>query len=149
MRTVAEILVRTTELHRAGKLDQAARGYRRILKIDPHNEDALHRYGQLLARKGDQAAAKRMFEMLTLVRTDTYKPWLLLGRSCEALGQFVDAAEAYCEVIRLQPAVPGIFSKLANVLIRAGRIEDAHKTLMTGFGVVTADLACGASLSLH
>lgn len=150
MRTVADVLKKTTELHQAGKLKQAAHGYRQILEIDPHNEDALYRYGQLLSCKGDHAAARRMFDLLTLVRSDSYKPWLLLGQSCEALGQFLDAAEAYREVIRLQPAVPGIFSKLANVSIRAGRIEDAHKTLMAGFEVVVAgDISGEASLSLH
>jgi cytochrome c-type biogenesis protein CcmH/NrfG len=83
------------------------------------------------------------------VRTDSYKPWLLLGQSCEALGQFLDAANAYREVVRLQPAVPGIFSTLANVSIKAGRIEDAHKALVAGFEVVTTDIAAGASLSVH
>jgi Flp pilus assembly protein TadD len=149
MRTLADILKKATQLHQAGKLEQAARGYRRILKINPRNEDTLHRYGQLLARTGDHGAAKRMFELLTLVRTDSYKPWLLLGQSCEALGQFLDAANAYREVVRLQPAVPGIFSTLANVSIKAGRIEDAHKALVAGFEVVTTDIAAGASLSVH
>jgi cytochrome c-type biogenesis protein CcmH/NrfG len=60
------------------------------------------------------------------MRTDTYKPWLLLGQSCEAMGQYLDAANAYREVIRLQPGVPDIFSKLANVLFKAGRIEGAR-----------------------
>jgi len=150
LRTVADVLKKTTELHQAGKLDQAARGYRRILEIDPGNEDTLYRYGQLLACKGEHAAARRMSELLTRVRTDSYKAWLLLGQCCEALGQFHDAAEAYREVIRLQPAVPGIFSKLANVSSRSGRIEDAHKTLMAGFEMVIAgDISGGASLSLH
>lgn len=149
MRMTEDLLKKTTELHQAGKLDRAARGYRRILEIDPRNEDTLYRYGQLLACKGDHAAARRLFERLTLVRTDSYKPWLLLGQCCEALGQFLDAAEAYREVIRLQPAVPGIFSKLANVSVRAGRIEDARKTLMAGLEVMAIDIAGGASLSLH
>jgi tetratricopeptide (TPR) repeat protein len=148
-RTIADALKEATELHQAGKLDEAARGYRQILDVDPRNEDTLHRYGQLLARKGDHAAAKRMFKLLILLRTDTYKPWLLLGQSCEALGQHLDAANAYREVIRLQPAVPGIFDKLANALFKAGRIEDAHKALMTRFGLTAKDMQIGASLSIH
>ncbi|WP_439924646.1 hypothetical protein [Nitrobacter sp. JJSN] len=114
MRTLADILKKATQLHQAGKLEQAARGYRgyrRILKIDPRNEDTLHRYGQLLARKGDHGAAKRMFELLTLVRTDSYKPWLLLGQSCEALGQFLDAANAYREVVRCSLPFPAFSAR--------------------------------------
>jgi tetratricopeptide (TPR) repeat protein len=120
LRTVADVLKKTTELHQAGKLKQAAHGYRRILEIDPHNEDALYRYGQLLSCKGDHAAARRMFALLTLVRSDSYKPWLLLGQCCEALGQFLDAAEAYREVIRLQPAIPA-FSANSRTS-RSGRV---------------------------
>jgi tetratricopeptide (TPR) repeat protein len=150
VRTVAAALKEATNLHQAGKIDQAARAYRQILEIDPRNENTLHRYGQLLASKNDHVAAKRVFKLLTRMRTDTYKPWLLLGQSCEALGQFLDAANAYREVIRLQPAVPNIFSKLANVLFKAGLIEDARKALMNSYGVaVTGGGEGGASFSIH
>lgn len=149
VRTIADALKEATDLHQAGKLDQAARAYRQILEMDPRNEGALHRYGQLLARRGDHVAAKRVFKLLTRMRTDTYKPWLLLGQSCEALGQFLEAAHAYREVIRLQPAVPDIFSKLVNVLFKAGRIEDARRALMISYGVGTAGVEGGESFSIH
>lgn len=84
VRAIADALKEATDLHQEGKIDQAARAYRQILETDPRNEGALHRYGQLLARRGDHVAAKRMFKLLTRMRTDTYKPWLLLGQSCEA-----------------------------------------------------------------
>lgn len=148
-RAIADALKEATDLHQEGKIDQAARAYRQILETDPRNEGALHRYGQLLARRGDHVAAKRMFKLLTRMRTDTYKPWLLLGQSCEAMGQFLEAANAYREVIRLQPAVPDIFSKLVNVLFKAGRIEDARQALMTSYGVGSTGAEGGASFSIH
>lgn len=149
VRTVAAALGEATNLHQAGKIDQAERAYRQILEIDPRNENTLHRYGQLLAKKNDHAAAKRVFKLLTRMRTDTYKPWLLLGQSCEAMGQYVDAAKAYRQVIQLQPAVPNIFSKLANVLFKAGRIEDARKALTASYGAAVTGDESGASFSIH
>jgi len=62
------------------------------------------------------------------------------------MGQYLDAANAYREVIRLQPGVPDIFSKLASVLFKAGRIEDARTALMTSYG---AGGEGGASFSVH
>ena len=90
-----------------------------------------------------------MFKLLNRIRTDTYKPWLLLGQSCEAMGQFVEAANAYREVIRLQPAVPDIFTRLVNVLFKAGRLEEARKVLMASYGVGSARAEDGASFSIH
>lgn len=149
VRAIADALKEATNLHQEGKIDQAARAYRQILETDPRNEGSLHRYGQLLAKKGDHVAAKRMFKLLTRIRTDTYKPWLLLGQSCEAMGQFVEAANAYREVIRLQPAVPDIFTRLVNVLFKAGRLEEARKVLMASYGVGSARAEDGASFSIH
>ncbi len=149
VRTLPDALKKATNLHQEGKIDQAARAYRQIPETDPRNENTLHRYGQLLAGKSDHVAAKRVFKLLTRMRTDTYKPWLLLGQSCEAMGQYLDAANAYREVIRLQPGVPDIFSKLANVLFKAGRIEDARKALMTSYGVGVAGGEGDASFSIH
>ncbi|OPH82368.1 GNAT family N-acetyltransferase [Nitrobacter vulgaris] len=149
VRTLPDALKKATDLHQEGKIDQAARAYRQILETDPRNENTLHRYGQLLAGKSDHVAAKRVFKLLTRMRTDTYKPWLLLGQSCEAMGQYLDAANAYREVIRLQPGVPDIFSKLANVLFKAGRIEDARKALMTSYGVGVAGGEGDASFRVH
>jgi CelD/BcsL family acetyltransferase involved in cellulose biosynthesis len=149
IRTLPDALKKATNLHQAGKIDQAGRAYRQILGTDPRNENTLYCYGQLLAGKSDHVAAKRVFKLLTRMRTDTYKPWLLLGQSCEAMGQYLDAANAYREVSRLQPGVPDIFSKLANVLFKAGRVNDARKALMTCYGVGVAGGEGDASFSVH
>ena len=69
-RCIPDLLQQATELHRKGKSADAEIGYRRILEIQPKHADALHRLGQLLAAKGDFAAAKRLFRILTTVRPD-------------------------------------------------------------------------------
>ncbi|MGO4712007.1 GNAT family N-acetyltransferase [Bradyrhizobium sp. 2TAF24] len=129
---VAGALKLATERHQAGKLAEAEIGYRQILETAPRDDNTLHRFGQLLATKGDHRAAKRIFARLIEVRPDTFKPRLCLGQSCEALGQFSEAADAYREVARLQPDAPGIAGLLSRALLRAGRNEEALRLVASG-----------------
>lgn len=121
-RTVPAALKEATELHKARKLAQAERGYRQILEVDPENADALHRLGQLLTTKGDHAAARRLFKTLTNIRPDVYKAWLCLAQSCEALSQDLDAANAYRQVVKLQPNLSDGFSGLGRMLNKLDRV---------------------------
>jgi Flp pilus assembly protein TadD len=109
-RTVPAALKEATELHQGRKLPQAERGYRQILEVEPDNADALHRLGQLLTTNGNHAAARQLFKTLTGIRPEAFKAWPCLAQSCEALGQHLDAAGAYRQVIKLQPSVPDGFN---------------------------------------
>lgn len=133
-RTVPDVLTQATELHQAGKLVEAERGYRDVLNVEPKNADAIHRLGQLFANKGDHIAAKRLFKTLTAIKPDAYKSWLCLAKSCEALEQYLDAASAYREIIRLKPDMPEIFKSLAEALIKIGRISEVNEALVSALG---------------
>jgi CelD/BcsL family acetyltransferase involved in cellulose biosynthesis len=123
-RTIADALKESTELHQAGKLVQAERGYRQILEVEAGNADAIHRLGQLHSTRGQRAAAKRLFKTLTEIRPETHKSWLCLAQACEALGQFREAANAYREVIKLRPDLPEAFAGLGKALVKLDRIRE-------------------------
>ena len=122
-RTVPAALKAATELHQAKKLPQAERGYRQILEVDPENADAIHRLGQLLTLAGNHAAARQQFKALTAIRPDAFKAWLCFAQSCEALAQHLDAANAYRQVIKLQPNLSDGFSGLGRMLHKLDRVE--------------------------
>ena len=107
VRCIPDVLEQATELHRKGQSADAEIGYRRILEVEPKHADALHRLGQLLAAKGDFAAAKRLFRILTTVRPDAAKAWQCLGQVCESLGQHEEALRQHLEFMRLQPDLAG------------------------------------------
>lgn len=129
-RTIPDVLERATELHQAGKLAEAERGYRQILEVESENADAIHRLGQLFAAKGEHRRAKSLFDMLTTIRPDNVKSWLCLAQSCEALGQYSEAVEAYCKVMKLNPAMPEVFKSLATMLIKLGGMEEVNAMLL-------------------
>ena len=105
-------------------------GYRRILEVEPRHADALHRLGQLLAAKGDFAAAKRLFRILTTVRPDAAKAWQCLGQVCESLGQHEEALRQHLEFMRLQPDQPDGFIAVARCMAKLGRLAEVNAALL-------------------
>jgi tetratricopeptide (TPR) repeat protein len=130
-RTIPDVLREATELHRAGKLAEAERGYRQVLRVSRRNADAIHRLGQLCAAKGEHAAAKEQFLTLTSIQPDAYKSWVYLAQSCAALGQYIEATKAYCEAIRLKPDAVDVFTGLAAILTKLNRVDELNASLLS------------------
>jgi tetratricopeptide (TPR) repeat protein len=128
-RTIPDALKEATELHQNRKLAEAERCYRQILDVEPRNADAIHRLGELLTTRENHIGAKRLFKMLTTIRPDLYKPWLSLAQSCEALGQYLEAADSYRAVIKLAPEVPDAFTGIGRVLLKLGRMREFDASL--------------------
>jgi len=133
-RSIPDILEQATALHKKGQSTEAETGYRRILDTEPHHADALHRLGQLLAAKGDFAAAKRLFRVLTTIRPEAAKAWLCMGQVCEGLGQHQEAVRQYLEFMRLQPDLPDGFVGLARCLVKLGRMAEVNAALLATIG---------------
>ena len=131
-RSIPDVLGQATELHRKGKSADAEMGYRRILEVQPKQSDALHRLGQLLAAKGNFAAAKRLFSTLTMVRPDAAKAWQCLGQACEGLGQHEEALRQHLEFMRLQPGLPDGFVAVARCMVKLGRMAEINAAVLAG-----------------
>lgn len=130
-RTIPDVLREATELHRAGRLPDAERGYKQILRVSRKNTDAIHRLGQLYVAKGDHASAKELFLTLTNILPDAYKSWVYLAQSCVALGQYTEATKAFCEAIRLKPDAVEVFNGLAAILVKLDRVSELNDSLLS------------------
>jgi CelD/BcsL family acetyltransferase involved in cellulose biosynthesis len=124
-RTVALALRKSGEHDKAGRTDQAERGYRQILEVEPHNADALYGLAKIVAKRGEDAAAIALFRTLLAVRPDLARAWFRLGRLLAANGAFADAAGAYCEGIEREPTMPGAYLELARILVELGQFDQA------------------------
>jgi len=129
-RSIPDVLQQATELHRKARTADAEIGYRWILEVQPKHADALHRLGQLLAAKGDLAAAKRLFRTLTMVRPDAAKAWQCLGQVSESLGQHEEALRQHLEFMRLQPGAPDGFVAVARCMVKLGRMAEINAALL-------------------
>jgi tetratricopeptide (TPR) repeat protein len=128
--SLAAVFKRASELHKAGNLVQAERGYRQILDTDPRHAQALYCLGQLATSQGKHGAAKRLFTALTEVRPQSEKAWAWLARALEARGRLAEAADAYRTIIRISPESATANNKLGNLLFKLRRFDEA----VTAFG---------------
>ena len=108
------------------------------MEVEPKHADALHRLGQLLAAKGDFAAAKRLFRILTTVRPDAAKAWQCLGQVCESLGQHEEALRQHLEFMRLQPDQPDGFVAVARCMAKLGRMAEINAALLAAIEPASA-----------
>ncbi len=147
-RSLAEVLRRTTELHQAGKLSEAERGYRQILEVDPHAAAALYRFAQLMATRGKMMGARKAFRTLATVRPDSYKAWLGLGQALQSLHRFAEAAQAYREAVRLRPDLAVAHRNLGQLLVTLGQHADAATAFQTALHLQPADRVAESGLAL-
>ena len=64
-RCLDSALARTRKLQKQGKLSEAERGYRQIMRMDPHSKGAIYGLGNLLAARGNHAQAEKLLKSLT------------------------------------------------------------------------------------
>jgi len=121
------VFARAVELHKAGKIAIAERGYRQILDTDPGHAQALYCLGQLMAAKGRFGAAKRLFTALTELRPRSEKAWAWLAQSLEARDRLIEAADAYRTIIKINPDSAGAHNRLGGLLFKLRRFDEAVK----------------------
>jgi len=70
-RCLATALARTRVLQKEGKLAEAERGYRQIIRMDPQSSGALFGLGNLLASKGNRAQAEKYLKAVADLESQT------------------------------------------------------------------------------
>ncbi len=112
-------------LHRAGRLPEALRIYKRILKKSPDNVGCVYSLAMLYVQQGDYAAAADMFRRATRIKPDLVDAHYNLAVALGMLGNYNDAALAYDKVLKLDPRHANARNNYATALLHAGRPADA------------------------
>lgn len=126
---VLTMLAEALDAHRAGRLDEAERGYRAVLATHPDQADALHLLGTLTAQRGQPDLA------LTLVRRAIARSpmWAdfhsTLGNILGEQGRFDDAVESYRRALQLDPRHVATHNNLGNALRKLGRLDESKGCL--------------------
>jgi Flp pilus assembly protein TadD len=146
-RSLPFVLRTSMEHQRAGRSLEAECGFRQVLELVPQDADALYGLGQILAKKGEHAAAVGLLRRLLAARPDIARAWFWLGRSLRVSGEFAAAVDAFCAGIERQPDLAGAYYDLGHLLLQLGQADlavatfAAARSLQPDFPDVEASLA--------
>ena len=111
--------------HRAGRLDDAERGYRTILASDPTHARALHMLGVIRHQRGEHGDAVELLARAAKLEPGDAGVQLNLANAFKALGLLDDAIVHFSNALRLQPDFGVAHFNLGNAYASSGRHEEA------------------------
>lgn len=126
---LADRLKFAIDAHRQGRLDEAEKTYRSILKVRPDNPDALHFLGVLLHQRGRGKEAIARIERALRIDPNYLDARINLGNVYKETGNTDKAAAIYREVIAARPDHASAYNNLGVVLRKSGRFEESERVL--------------------
>jgi len=121
-RTLATAL----QLHQAGRLDEAERGYRLILRAAPDHAQALHLLGMIAAQRGSNQEAVSLIGRSLALEPDVAEAHYNLGVALQNLTRTEEAVAAYRRSLQLKPNVAGTHLELSVALQELGVTDEAQ-----------------------
>ncbi|MDQ2105881.1 tetratricopeptide repeat protein [Azospirillum isscasi] len=129
MATIEEAYAVAIDHHQAGRLDEAAVIYRRILDADPDQAHASHLLGIVAGQRGRHAEAVALIS--AAVARDGLNTAFIgnLGAALKAAGRYDEAIRHFARALALEPEARGVPGNLGSALAADGRIGDAVRWL--------------------
>jgi predicted O-linked N-acetylglucosamine transferase (SPINDLY family) len=124
-RLINSLLQEALDLHRAGRLDEAAVRYAHVRAAAPGNFDAAHLAGTLELQRGRAAEAVPILEAARRLEPKSAVCAMRLGAAFNALGRAAEAEAALRVAARLDPKLPEAWLHLGHALEQLGRMDDA------------------------
>jgi hypothetical protein len=114
------------EAHNKGKLDEAAAGYARTVRLNPRFAEAYNNLGVLLRKQGKREASAACYRKALAIKPNTSSFLSNLGNVLRELGQHQAAAASHQKAVKLAPNVPEPIYNLGLVLRDLGHLSEAH-----------------------
>jgi tetratricopeptide (TPR) repeat protein len=112
----------------AGRLEEAARLYRRLETADPGDIRARYSLAVIDIRQGRMQSARRRLLAVLALQPDLFEAQQNLGVACQRLGLWSEAAAAYRRAWTLRPAAAESGFSLTRALVVLGRSGEAIET---------------------
>lgn len=121
----ARALMAAVAHHGAGRLEQAAAAYQRILKAEPANAQALHLLGVVHHQQGDNEIAHDLISRALEIDPNYADAHGNMGHVLSALHRHAEALSHFTTATVLEPTLAEAHNNLGQGLQQAGRIDDA------------------------
>ncbi len=116
-------------LEGAGKLEEAAAIFRRILAVDPTPAIVHHQLGSLYFKMGDYEKAVESFKAAIQRNERDEASLLALARTYGEMGKFKEALAGYERALTLNPDDSAALNNIAVALMKLGAWQKARETL--------------------
>lgn len=126
-RAVTALLKQALQHEQHGRLEAAAKLYRRILKQQPRQADALYLLGRLAQRRGATQEAESLVRRAIAANGRMAVFHVSHAQLLTSLGQPQQALAAYDKALALQPDDGASQNARGNLLAQLGRFEEAEK----------------------
>ena len=111
--------------HRAGRLEEAQAGYRKVLQLQPEHADSLHMLGVIAYQAGQYDEALSLILRAGELMPPNAGVYTNLGNVLQARGQLEEAVAAFRAAIKLAPEDVIAHNNLGNALRLQGKTEAA------------------------
>lgn len=115
--------------HRAGKLADAERLYRAILRVDPNHFDAMHMLGVLAAQLNHVDAAVGLLQRAVAVNAASAEAWSNLGIVLNGAHRYAEALPAHERALAFRPDNPEVLNNRGVALHGLARHDEALASL--------------------
>jgi predicted O-linked N-acetylglucosamine transferase (SPINDLY family) len=127
------LLNQAVALHQAGRLDEAAAAYERVLQQVPGQFDATHLSGVVALQRGDLARAETLISQALAAKPKDAGALNNLGTTLLRGGRLEEAREQFERAAKAQPQHVDAQSNLGNVLRQLGRIAESVAPLKRAY----------------
>jgi protein O-GlcNAc transferase len=124
-RTIRETFALALRRHQAGRLEEAERLYRDVLRTAPHHADALHLRGVLALQTGRDGDATALIGKAVAANGNEPTFHNSLGIALQRTGRVDEAVESYRRAIAIQPRCAETHYNLAAALLSRGMHDEA------------------------
>jgi tetratricopeptide (TPR) repeat protein len=111
--------------HQAGRLQEAAELYRRVLAGEQEHVVALHHLGLIAQHTGRPDVALQLIGRSIAIKNDYADAHISLGNILQSQGRSDEAIAAYRQAVAARPAMAGAHLNLGIALREKGRLEEA------------------------
>jgi predicted O-linked N-acetylglucosamine transferase (SPINDLY family) len=119
------ILQQAVAWHRAGQLDDAARGYQQVLAACPDHADAMHLLGVVRHQAGRHGQAVDLIRQALYQRPNNAMYLSNFGLALRGVGQHQQAYNVFKRALKTNPQYPEAHHNIAGLLVDAGHIDEA------------------------
>ena len=120
-----KMLAQATEYLREGRLEEAEKQFRNILRQNPNNVDALRLMGRLAARLSRVGDAERFIRKALEIAPDFTLAIVDLGKLLQEEDRYEEAIECFKQAIEKEPGNARFYDRLANALAPAALTYEA------------------------